>query len=192
MALTSAVTVPVSHLIVRNYIGENLSWEQAGHWQAIWYISTMSLMVVTTTLSVYYLPKLSELTDKIELRKEIKQGYKIVMPIVLIVSVAIFLFKDFIIWLLFTEEFAPMQELFLWQLVGGVIKVSALLLSYLMLAKSMTKAFVSTEIVSSISFVALSIWFVGQYGLIGMTYSFTVNYSLYLIALFILTRRELY
>ena len=143
-------------------------------------------------MSVYYLPKLSELTDKIELRKEIKQGYKIVMPIVLIVSVAIFLLKDFIIWLLFTEEFAPMQELFLWQLVGGVIKVSALLLSYLMLAKSMTKAFVSTEIVSSISFVALSIWFVGQYGLIGMTYSFTVNYSLYLIALFILTRRELY
>jgi len=192
MALTSVVTVPVSHLVVRNYIGENFSWEQAGYWQAIWFISTMSLMVVTTTLSVYYLPKLSELTDKIELRKELKQGYKIVMTIVLVMSVAIFLLKDFIIGLLFTEEFMPMRELFLWQLVGGIIKISAFLLSYLMLAKSMTKAFIGTEIGFSISFVLLSIMFVDQYGLIGMTYSFTVNYSLYLMAMIILTRRELY
>lgn len=192
MALVSVVTVPVSHLIVRNYIGENLSWEQAGYWQAIWYISTMSLMVVTTTLSVYYLPRLSELTDKIELRKELKQGYKIVMTIVIVMSLAIFLLKDFIIWILFTEDFMPMRELFLWQLVGGVIKISALLLSYIMLAKSMTKAFVGTEIGFSISFVVLSILFVAQYGLVGMTYSFTVNYSIYLVAMIFLTKGELY
>jgi len=111
---------------------------------------------------------------------------------VLVMSVAIFLLKDFIIGLLFTEEFMPMRELFLWQLVGGIIKISAFLLSYLMLAKSMTKAFIGTEIGFSISFVLLSIMFVDQYGLIGMTYSFTVNYSLYLMAMIILTRRELY
>jgi O-antigen/teichoic acid export membrane protein len=83
-----------------------------GCWEAIWYISTMYLMVVTTTLSIYYLPKLSELTDKAELRKELKQGYKIIMPIVIAMSIVIFLFKDFVIWLLFTEESAPMKELF--------------------------------------------------------------------------------
>jgi polysaccharide transporter, PST family len=32
MALTSAITVPVSHIIIRNYIGENLSWSDAGYW----------------------------------------------------------------------------------------------------------------------------------------------------------------
>ena len=63
MAITSALTVPVSHMIVRNYIGENLSWDDAGYWQGIWYISTMYLMVITTSLSVYYLPKLSEIQD---------------------------------------------------------------------------------------------------------------------------------
>jgi PST family polysaccharide transporter len=59
MAITSALTVPVSHLIIRNYIGENLGWDSAGYWQGIWYISSMYLMIVTTSLSVYYLPKLS-------------------------------------------------------------------------------------------------------------------------------------
>jgi PST family polysaccharide transporter len=50
MAITSALTVPVSHLIIREYIGENLGWDSAGYWQGIWYISTMYLMLVTTTL----------------------------------------------------------------------------------------------------------------------------------------------
>ena len=190
MALTSAATVPVSHLIVRNYLGENLSWDDAGYWQAIWYISTMYLMVVTTTLSIYYLPKLSEITDKAELRKELLQGYKIIMPIVIVMSITIFLLKDFIIWLLFTKDFAPMRELFLWQLVGDVMKLAAWLIAYLMLAKAMTKTFITTEIAFSLSFVLLSIWFVDQYGLVGMSYSFAVNYTLYFFVMIYVTKSE--
>ena len=190
MAITTTLTAPVAHLIIRNYIGETLSWEDAGYWQAIWYISTMYLMVVTTTLSVYYLPKLSELTEKAELRKELRQGYKIIMPIVTILAVTVFLLRDFIIWLLFTEEFTPMRELFLWQLVGGVIKVAALLMAYLMHAKVMIKTYISTEIVFSISFALLSIWFVDQFGLLGMSYSYAANYTLYLIVVFLVTRRQ--
>ena len=192
MAMVSALTVPASFFIVRNYIGESLGWEKAGYWQAIWYISSMSLMIVTTTLKVYYLPRLSELTDKTSLRNEIKQGYIILVPIVFIVSLVIFLFKDLIISLLFTEDFRGMRELFLWQLVGGFIKILAFLLSYLMLAKAMTKVFVSTEIVFSMSFVALGIFLVDQYGLVGMTYAFALNYILYLIAVVILTWRQLH
>ncbi|MFG7351465.1 O-antigen translocase [Shewanella oncorhynchi] len=190
MALTSAVTVPVSHLIIRNHIGETISWEAAGHWQAIWYISTMYLMVVTTALSTYYLPRLSEISNKVELRKELLSGYKIIMPIVLVMSLSIFLLKDFIIWLLFTQEFAPMRELFMWQLIGDVMKLAAWLLAYLMLAKAMTKTFIITEIMFSLFFVLLSIWFVNQYGLIGISYSFALNYTLYLITMIKVTKSE--
>jgi PST family polysaccharide transporter len=190
MAITSAATVPVSHLIIRNYIGETLSWDDAGYWQAIWYISTMYLMVVTTTLSIYYLPKLSEITDKAELREELLHGYKIIMPIVIVLSVSVYLLKDFIIWLLFTEDFAPVRDLFLWQLVGDVLKLAAWLVAYLMLAKAMTKTFIITEVAFSLSFVLLSIWFVGQYGLVGMSYSFAINYGLYFIAMIFATKKE--
>jgi O-antigen/teichoic acid export membrane protein len=190
MAISTALTIPLSHLFIRNYIGETLGWEYAGYWQAIWYISTMYLMVVTTTLSIYYLPKLSEITNKAELRKELLQGYKIIMPVVITMSVGIFVLKDSIIWLLFTEEFTPMRELFLWQLVGDVVKLSAWLIAYLMLAKAMTKAFIITEIVFSVSFVILSILFVQQYGLVGMSYSFSVNYMVYLIVMVLVTRKQ--
>lgn len=186
MAITSAATVPVSHLIIRNYIGETLSWDDAGYWQAIWYISTMYLMVVTTTLSIYYLPKLSEITDKGELRKELLQGYKIIMPIVIVMSVVIFLSKDFIIWLFFTEDFAPMRKLFLWQLVGDGIKLSCFLLGYILIAKAMTKRFIVKEIIVSILFVILSIYFIDIFGLVGVVYGYVITYSVnYLILLVI-------
>lgn len=192
MALASAATVPLSHMIVRNYIGETLSWVQAGYWQAIWYISATYLMVVTLTLSVYYLPKLSEIENKMDLRIELWRGYRIIMPIVVFMATAIYLAKDFIIWLLFTEEFSPIRELFMWQLIGDVVKLAALLLAYIMLAKAMIKVYITTEILFSVSFVVLSIVLVSIYGLIGMTYSFAINYSLYFGVMIVVTRKELY
>lgn len=190
MALTSALTVPVSHLIIRNYIGENLSWDDAGYWQGIWYISTMYLMVITTSLSIYYLPRLSEIKDNNELKKEILNGYKIILPIVIVLALGIYLFRELAIEIAFTQKFMPMMELFKWQLIGDVIKIASWLLGYVMLAKAMTKVFIYTEIGFSVLFVILSIVFIDSFGLIGITYAFSVNYFLYLIMMILIFRKR--
>lgn len=179
MAITSAIAAPVSFLIIRNHIGENLDWNSAGYWQGIWYISSMYLLVVTTSLSVYYLPRLSEIQDKVELKKEIFSGYKIIMPIVMISALMIYLLKEYVILIAFDEKFMPMMELFKWQLIGDVIKIASWLLSYLMLAKAMTKVFIYTEVLFSVLFIFLSIFFVNTYGLVGITYAFVLNYIFY-------------
>ncbi len=190
MAITSALTVPMSHLIIRNYIGDNLSWDDAGYWQGIWYISTMYLMIVTTSLGVYYLPKLSEIQDNKELKKEIISGYKIIMPIVIILAFSIYLFRELAVHIAFSEKFFPMLELFKWQLIGDVIKIASWLLAYLMLAKAMTKIFIYTEIVFSILFVVLSIVFINYFGLVGVTYAFSLNYFIYLIVMIFIFRKR--
>ncbi len=190
MAITSAIAAPVSFLIIRNYIGENLGWDSAGYWQGIWYISSMYLLVVTTSLSVYYLPRLSEIENKVELKKEIFSGYKIIMPIVIISALMIYLFKEYVILIAFDEKFMPMMELFKWQLIGDVIKIASWLLAYLMLAKAMTKVFVSTEIIFSVLFVCLSILFINSFGLVGITYAFSLNYLLYLITMIFIFKKR--
>ncbi len=184
MALTSALSIPISHMIIRNHIGETISWDAAGYWQGIWFISTLYLMVITTSLSTYYTPKLSELKDKVSIKKEIINGYKIIMPIVILISLAIFFIKDYIILIAFSKEFMPMVELFKWQLVGDVIKIGTFLLSTLFVAKAMTKVYVFSEVFFSISFVLLSIFLIDIYGLIGITYAYTINYALYFIFIF--------
>lgn len=191
MAFVSAISIPLSHMYLRDYIGTHIGWDEAGYWQAIWRISETYLMIVTMTLSVYYLPKLSSLHDGNALKKELLYGYKIIMPIVIVMAIGIFLFKDLIIRVLFTEQFTPMVELFLFQLLGDVMKIAAWLLGYIIVAKAMTKMYILNELIFVLSFVVLSIVFMNMYGLIGITMAFFVNYLLNLGFLYFALRRYL-
>ena len=159
MFLTYIIATSLSHMYIRNYIGTNIGWDEAGYWQAIWRISETYLMLITTTLGVYYLPKLSSLQSKSELRAELLYGYKIIMPIVIVMALGIYIFRDLIIEILFTKEFSPMAELFLYQLIGDVIKIAAWLLGFIMVAKAMTKLSIFGEILFTLSFVGLVIFF---------------------------------
>jgi len=190
MAITSALTVPISYIIIRNYIGENLSWDDAGYFQGIKYISDMYLMVVTTSLGVYYLPRLSEIQDTKELKQEIISGYKIIMPIVIILAFGIYIFRELAVHIAFTDKFLPMLELFKWQLIGDIIKIASWLLGYVMLAKTMTKVFIITEVLFSVLFVILSVLFIKYFGLVGVTYAFSLNYFIYLILMIFIFRRR--
>lgn len=189
MAITSAIMVPSSQFIIRDYIGTTQGLDQAGYWQGVWYISTTYLMIVTTALSTYYLPRLSEITSKQELKKEILQGYKILLPIVIVCGLIIYLLRDFIIYLLFSDSFAPMKPLFTWQIVGDVFKIASWLLAYVMLAKSMTKMFIISEVFFAITLVILSYIFISIDGTIGATYAYCLNYIIYfLVMIFLITR----
>jgi polysaccharide transporter, PST family len=188
MAITAALTMPISQMIVRNYIGESVSWDDAGYWDGIWKISTTYLMLITTTLSIYYLPRLSEIKNNLELRKEILYGYKIILPIAISMAITIYFLRYFIILTLFTEKFMPMTDLFLYQLIGDVFKIASWLLSYLMVAKAMTKTFIITEILTSLSFILLSMIFINLYGLLGVTIAFALNYSIYFILMLFIFR----
>lgn len=189
MAITSAIMVPTSQFIIRDYIATTQGMNQAGYWQGVWYISTTYLMIVTTALSTYYLPRLSEITCKQELKKEILQGYKILLPIVIACGLTIYILRDFIIHLLFSESFLPMKPLFTWQIIGDAFKISSWILAYIMLAKSMTKIFILSEIAFFLSLTILSCIFVSYYGTIGATYAYSVSYLTYLLFSIILIKK---
>ena len=59
-----------------------------------------------------------------------------------------------------------------------------------MLAKAMTKVFIYTEIGFSVLFVVLSIYFINTFGLIGITYAFSLNYFLYLVVMIFIFRKR--
>jgi PST family polysaccharide transporter len=111
------------------------------------------------------------------------------MPIVMVAALCIYVARELVIRILFTEEFTPMLGLFRWMLIGDVVKLASWLVAYLMLAKAMTYAFIGTEVAFSASFVILSIGLTDRFGLVGVTYAHALNYSIYLLAVAVLTRR---
>lgn len=190
MALTTAATVPLSHILIRNHLGQFLGWEAAGYWEALWRLSGAYLMLVTTTLSVYYLPRLSELKTGTEIRKEIASGYVIILPVAIGCSFLVYMLRDFIIMILFTLDFKPVRDLFFWQLIGDVFKIASWLLAFVMVSKSMTFTFIVTEVASSLSFYGLTLIFTNQMGLQGVAISHAINYFIYfLLMIFVIGSR---
>lgn len=181
MALTTAACVPLSHILIRGYLIESLGTDYAGYWEASWRLSTAYLTLVTTTLGVYYLPKLSELKNNSDIRYEILQGYKIILPMTVLCGFFIYLFREFIILLLFSSEFKPMEVLFKWQLIGDSVKIASWILAYLMLSKSMMKLFILSEIGYSITFYTFVVYFVEGFGFEGVAIAHAVTYLFYML-----------
>lgn len=179
MAIASAISLPTANLIIRNYITSKEGLTETGYWQGVNYISTTYLLVITTALSIYYLPKLSKINILKDLKKEILLGYTIVIPIVIISSLIIYISRDIIIYAVFSPDFNPMLHLLKWQLLGDIIKMTSWLLSYLLLAKKMTARFVISEILFSIIYTTLSILLIDKYHTIGAIYAYTISYCLY-------------
>jgi O-antigen/teichoic acid export membrane protein len=191
MAIVSGFVVPTMQILVRDRIILKFSIADAGYWQAVTKISDYYLAFITSVLGVYYMPRLSEIQDKIELRNEIVKGYKFILPVVGCIALFIWLLRDLVIHLLFTPVFLPMKPLFTFQLLGDFFKIGSWLLAYLMIAKAMTKTFITTEIIFASSYVALSYYFMNHYGLIGTTYSFCINYGLYWLSMWALMRNKI-
>lgn len=185
MALTSAACVPLSHILIRNHLGGTLGWEAAGYWEAMWRLSAAYLMLVSTTLGVYYLPKLSELHGPAEIKHEIIQGYKIILPVAAGCGAVIYLLRDFIIRVLFSAEFAPMEQLFAWQMVGDTLKIGSWLLGYVLTAKAMLGLYVVSEIVFSALFFILIYMLTDSFGIEATAIAHTINYAAHFSFMFI-------
>ncbi len=191
MTIVSGFLTPASQILVRDHIIERFSATDAGYWQAVTKISDYYLAFITTVLSVYYMPRLSEISGNGELRAEIAKAYKIVLPVVGAIALLIWILKSVVIYLLFTPQFSPMKPLFAWQLLGDFFKIGSWLMAYLMVAKAMVRLYIITEIAFAISYVSLSYIFMNSFGVIGATYSFCVNYVLYWIVIWLLLRKKI-
>lgn len=191
MALVSSVCGPMSQILIRKDLIANFGEVQTGYWEAMIRLSTAYLSLITMTLSVYYLPRLSELTLKKDIKKEIYLGYQYILPMTVLIGGLAFLLKDFIIEMLYTKDFLPMRELFVWQFLGDTLKIGGWLISYLMLSKAMTKIFIITEILFTISWVVFVQIFAHYLGLEGSVIAYVANSGLYWVIMSIVVFRRI-
>lgn len=189
MTLVSLSVVPVSQMLLRGYVISEISMTEAGWWEAMNRISNVYLMVITTSFSIYYLPRLSEIKEISELRCEIFKCYKVIIPILLSGLTLVYLLRHFVVMILFSPDFYPMESLFIWQLLGDFFKISSWLLAFLMVAKSMTKTFIATEVIFSGLFVVLGYLFMNLNGVVGITQAYFVNYVIYTVCMVVIFRK---
>ncbi|WP_136481821.1 O-antigen translocase [Cognatitamlana onchidii] len=180
MALFTAVLLPLVYLAIRSHIIDNIGYKEAGFWEAMTRVSKYYLMLVSSLIVFYLLPRFSEITDVREFKKEVISFYKTVLPILFVGLVLIYILRDYIILLIFSEEFSVIEELFLWQLMGDFVKVLSIVIAYQFLAKKMFWHYVLTEAFLIVMIYISSIYFIDMYeGVKGAVVAHLVSYSMY-------------
>lgn len=192
MAFVSAACVPISNIIIRDHLGVTFGWAQAGYWEGMLRLSSAYMLIVTTTLGVYYLPKLSELKKSSDLLAEIYKGYKLVILVALVGCFCIYMLRFEVVELLFSKDFLPMTELFFWQLIGDTLKAASWILSYLMLSKALYKLYIITEVLFSSLLVGLCFLLTPYFGVVGAVIAYAINYGLYWLVMAVVLGRRLY
>ncbi|AMG67478.1 TPA: lipid III flippase WzxE [Providencia stuartii] len=193
MALITSVTLPVAYIMMRNLLAAQYSWDDVGLWTGVSTISDAYLQFITATFSVYLLPTLSRLQHKNEISAEILKTLKFVLPAVAVASFMVWLLRDFAIWLLFSEKFNGMRDLFAWQLVGDVLKVGAYVFGYLVIAKAALRFYILTEVSQFILLMGFSHWLIPMHGAVGATQAYMATYIVYFLlccCVFLIYRRR--
>lgn len=193
MALITAVTLPVAWMMMRNLLAQHAGWEQVGLWQGVSSISDAYLQFITASFSVYLLPTLSRLQQKADISREIIKALRFVLPVVAGVSFTVWLLRDVAIWLLFSHAFTAMRDLFVWQLIGDVLKVGCYVFGYLVIAKASLRFYILTEVSQFVLLTGFSRWLIPLHGAAGAAQAYMATYIAYFAlcaGVFIIYRRR--
>ena len=128
----------------------------------------------------YLLPRFSEINDAKEFKKEVFSFYKTILPVLILGLILMYLLRKYIVLAIFSEEFSPVEDLFIWQLLGDFVKVLAIVIAYQFLAKKMFWHYILTEAFLVITLYITSIYFINLFdGIEGAVVAHFVSYSMY-------------
>lgn len=192
MFLFSTFALPSVQILVRNKIIHTLSLTDAGLWDGITKISGFYAGIVTTSLSFYLLPKLSELKKDSDVKAFLFSVYKPVVPILLLSIVLFIIFKQFIIYVILSPEFYPSQDLLPWQFLGDCFKILSWILAFQMLSNANVKTYLLTELAFSLCLYFSSLLLIPEFGIKGATYAYVISYILYFLIMVFIYRKMLF
>lgn len=191
MALVATVLGPLVYVQVRNLVIGQLGLLQAGYWEAMTRISSYYFLFIATLLSVYFLPKLAEAKTNKATQQVFFTYYKAVLPLFILGLLALYVGRNFWVPLLFSKDFAPVTDLFLWQMVGDVFKAASLILGYQFFAKKMTLAFILCELASLSAFYVATLICLPRFQLQGVVMAQALAYVGYFFLLVWVFRKQL-
>ncbi len=183
MSFVTAILAPMVYIAIRNKLMNDFSPVEAGYYEAINRIASFYLMFVTTLLTVWFLPQLSAAKSAAETNEVFKSYYRLVVPLFAVGLVVVYFLRYFVITVLLSDEFLPMEHLFIWQLLGDFFKACSLILGFQLIAKKMTTVFIVTEIFSFIILYASSMILIDNYGSEGAVMGHAATYFVYFLML---------
>ena len=191
MAIAGPTCLIISTFIIRDHIYNEFGSDYAGSWEAMWRISAIYLLFLITTFKFYLIPTFSKINDE-KLKQEVFKVWRVTIPIIIIITIGVYLTKNIIIDILLSKEFVLINAIIFFHLLGDVIKINCWVLGNIMISKADTKSFVFFQIEWSAIFIILSYLFIDMYGFVGVSISYFITYIIHFTLLNLYYRKLLW
>jgi polysaccharide transporter, PST family len=188
MLLAHAAALPMSTLVVRSLMIDDLGADATGLWQGAMRLSDMYTLIITTALNMYSLPTLSATRTDRDLRREMVGLVAKIGLGMIVIATTLFVMRNWIVQIVFTKGFEPVGEIWRFQLVADVLQLMCVPLRQALMVRQRTMAYVAVEALVAIAYVTLTYALIARNGVQAATMANAVAWGLCMVTLFWLNR----
>jgi PST family polysaccharide transporter len=192
MILPSFLINPLVVLEIRKFLISSVGLDQSGFWEAMSRVSNLYLIFVSTLVGLYFYPQLIKARGKFQTKQVFSNFYKSIIPLFIGCSIVIYFARFLIIKILFSAEFLPVADLFIWQLIGDFFKICGLILGFQFLAKKIIIPYIIFEVVTNMFLYFLSLYCIETLGIQGVLIAQAAEHFLYFAMLVYYFRKILF
>lgn len=175
----TAIGTPLVQLLLRDDLLAKSGIEAVGLLHGITRLSDMILTVLLGLFGLYFAPRFAEVKTKSDVLRELRWALILYMPLLIVVSVLLYLFRDTFIPLVFTKEFYAMRELFPWQLFGNILRLLSWIFGYVLIAKANPLFICIYEAITLLLWLGFGKYLIRLNGAVGATQAYALNYAIY-------------
>ncbi len=190
--MISTLLGTIATYLLNAYISRQGGFVDVGYFQSANSLTNQYTGIVFTSMAIDYFPKLAAKSDSIiDVNRLVNEQLEIALLLIAPIVVLFIVFSSLVVHLLLTKEFLVVVPLLNLMALGVFIKAVSYPLGYISFAKGDKKLFFWLEgVFANTLQLSLNILFYNYYGLMGLGYSFILNYCLYAIFLFFVVRKR--
>ena len=187
----SSMLVALSAYLLRGFIRYEGGTEEVGYFTAGFTIVNTYVAMVFNAMATDYYPRLSAVNhDDDKCRDLVSKQAEIGVLILAPMLCACILFWELMIRILYTSDFLKAGNFILFAMLGMLFKLASWSISYIIIAKSESRLFVSNEIIQNVYTLLFNLIGYHYGGLLGLGISFTLCQVLYFIQVYIIAVKK--
>jgi len=190
LSLSGLITTAASY-IIRAYISNTGSLDDVGLYNAGFAIIGSYVGLVFTAMSTDYYPRLSGIAkDNAKAKELMNQQAEIALLIIGPILCIFLIFANWVVILLYSTKFIPINRMIQWSALGMYFKAASWSIAFIFLAKGAANLFFWSEFIANMYILLLNMAGYHFFRLNGLGISFMLGYFLYLIQVYIITKKK--
>jgi len=185
----SGLLASLTAYILRIFINNTDGVDNVGLYTAGFQIIGTYVGLVFTAMGTDYYPRLAAVANEDKQRNELVNQQAVIALLILFpIIVAFIFFSPWVIRLLYSSKFEPINEMIIWAAYAMFFKAVSWSIAFQFLAKANSRLFFVNELAVNTYLLILNIIGYHYLGLEGLGISYLVVYIIYLIQVYLVTK----